>query len=140
MLRGVIYSVELPSTTVKGGRHLADRLRRELPEKETSAASEKGGNTVEEMLQAELAELTGPKRAADFARYDITRGMGFVRFCDKEIATQPSEMCRNLLKQAKAEGSFSPFVCRMIPVDFACSPHVKQFRALCAKHLQLDPK
>eukprot|EP00931_Biecheleriopsis_adriatica_P104305 TRINITY_DN78989_c0_g1_i1.p1 TRINITY_DN78989_c0_g1~~TRINITY_DN78989_c0_g1_i1.p1 ORF type:complete len:320 (-),score=89.05 TRINITY_DN78989_c0_g1_i1:12-944(-) len=134
---------QCPKATREATRFLESALEALRPAASEEQAAETAGRSIGESLEAELQALRGeegakpPKRPIRF-HSEVSRGVALLSCPGSEEDPQfptPSELVSQVFakqRQSGADCSAARFVVRMAPLDYVCSPHLKNFQATAA--------
>lgn len=106
-------------------------------------------STASSKLDAELKQLRERQVRFITCGQEVAKGTGFVKFAGDAVASIPSEAVVRVLEAQKAEfqatssaPSSSRLLCRVLPIDHTCKPHIEDFQklaeAVILPHLDLD--
>lgn len=154
--RAVLVTSGTPSQCPKATREaialLEDALgdiqtesKKDIQEDAVAPKQELPDRSMGESLEAELKAIRGdeetkaPKRPIRL-HSEVSRGVALLTYPGEEDKAFPAPSCVAervfAVQRSGAQNSrVSRFVVRMIPLDFVCSPHLKQFQAAAASAL-----
>lgn len=131
---GVFYTTVAPSATMKARADLIQLLE------DAAAQDAEASSGAAAGLDAELAELKDSSKRFAGVTQEVAKGTGFIKFGGPDAGTPkgdiPSVLVARVLEKQRAEflnKGFAPtsrLLCRVLPIDHTCKPHLKDFKEL----------
>lgn len=131
---GVFYTTVAPSATMKVRLDLISLLD------DAAAESAEVSSGASAGLDAELAELKESGKRFTGVNQEVAKGTGFIKFGGPDAGSPggdiPSVLVARVLEKQRAAflskgfASSSRLLCRVLPIDHTCKPHLKDFQEL----------
>lgn len=142
--RGVFYTTMSPGKAHEARRDLVRLLEDAMPDKNHSdtPAADTSGGAGGARLDAELRRLKNTPARFTTTGTEVAKGTGFVKFVGEACDHQPSEVVVRLLQAQRADylaqrvSVQSKLICRVLPIDNTCKPHLEDFKKLAEAVLQ----
>lgn len=133
--RGVFFTAMAPSVSANARRDLF-RLLDNAASEPVAAKTHVDGTSASDKLNAELKELKDNAKAPRFVGVDnaFPKGTGLIKFAQE--GDIPSKIIPKLLETQKAQfqatnvAPSSRLLCRVLPIDHTCKPHIEDFKKL----------